>query len=83
MTPTWQRELDNFIGIKPIFVIEGNVADLYPWSPAPNTAAPAPEAADPSAAADFLPLDALLAALFAGTDPGRPRPYRLDRKSVV
>lgn len=76
MTPTWQRELGNFIGIKPIFVIEGNVADLYPWSPAPNTAAPAPEAADPSAATGFLPLDALLAALFAGTDPGRPRPYR-------
>lgn len=76
MAPTWQRELDNFIGIKPIFVIEGNVADLYPWSPAPNTAAPAPEAADPSTTADFLPLDALLVALFAGTDPGRPRPYR-------
>ena len=31
--PTWQRELDNFIGIKPIFIIEGNVADIYPWEP--------------------------------------------------
>ncbi len=79
MTPTWQRELDNFIGIKPVFVIEGNVADLYPWTPAaPATPAPAPapEAADPDATADFLPLDALLAALFAGTDAARPRPYR-------
>ena len=29
--PTWQRELENFIGIKPLFVLEGNVSDLYPW----------------------------------------------------
>lgn len=28
--PTWQRELENFIGIKPLFVLEGNVSDLYP-----------------------------------------------------
>lgn len=26
--PTWQRELENFIGIKPLFVLEGNVSDL-------------------------------------------------------
>ena len=31
--PTWQRELDNFIGIKPVFVIEGNIADISPWEP--------------------------------------------------
>lgn len=28
--PTWQRELANFIGIKPVLVVEGNVDDIYP-----------------------------------------------------
>ena len=26
--PTWQRELENFIGINTLVVLEGNVCDL-------------------------------------------------------
>ena len=62
--PTWQRELDNFVGIKPIFVLEGNVADCYPW-----------QAAD-QAEPQFLGLNQVLPLLFAGFDGNRPRPYR-------
>lgn len=61
-SPTWQRELDNFIGIKPVFVIEGNVADLYPWE-------------DATGSTQFLPLSHILPQLFAGTGPGDARPY--------
>lgn len=62
--PTWQRELDNFVGIKPIFVLEGNVADCYPWQPA--------DQAEPQ----FLGLNQVLPLLFAGFDSAHPRPYR-------
>lgn len=27
---TWQIELGNFIGVKPLFTIEGNISDIYP-----------------------------------------------------
>ena len=53
-TPTWQRELENFIGIKPLFVLEGNVADLYPW--------------EAEGATQFLPLAHILPELFAAPD---------------
>lgn len=62
--PTWQRELDNFVGIKPIFVLEGNVADCYPWQ------------FDGESEPQFLPLNQVLPLLFAGFDTARPRPYR-------
>lgn len=62
--PTWQRELDNFVGIKPIFVLEGNVADCYPWQ------------FDGESEPQFLPLNQVLPLLFAGLDAARPRPYR-------
>ena len=48
--PTWQRELENFIGIKPLFVLEGNVSDLYPW--------------DCEGQTQFLPLAHILPELF-------------------
>lgn len=57
-TPTWQRELENFIGIKPLFVLEGNVADLYPW--------------EAEGATQFLPLAHILPELFAAPDGARP-----------
>ncbi len=56
--PTWQRELENFIGIKPIFVLEGNVADIYPW--------------DDGDATQFLTLNQILPELFAAPDKTRP-----------
>ena len=56
--PTWQRELENFIGIKPLFVLEGNVADLYSW--------------EQNGQMQFLPLEALLPELFADADGARP-----------
>lgn len=58
--PTWQRELENFIGIKPLFVLEGNVSDLYPW--------------DCEGQTQFLPLAHILPELFAA--PDGTRPYR-------
>ena len=58
--PTWQRELENFIGIKPLFVLEGNVSDLYPWHCEGQT--------------QFLPLAHILPELFAA--PDGTRPYR-------
>ena len=60
-TPTWQRELANFIGIKPIFVIEGNIADIYPWESEKDAVSP-----------QFLPLDQLLVELFAAPDGTQP-----------
>lgn len=59
ISPTWQRELDNFVGIKPVLVIEGNVADLYPWE-------------GPAGATQFLPLNQILPELFAGAESARP-----------
>lgn len=58
--PTWQRELENFIGIKPLFVLEGNVSDLYPR--------------DCEGQTQFLPLAHILPELFAA--PDGTRPYR-------
>ena len=58
--PTWQRELENFIGIKPLFVLEGNLSDLYPW--------------DCEGQTQFLPLAHILPELFAA--PDGTRPYR-------
>lgn len=74
--PTWQRELENFIGIKPLFVLEGNVADLYPWNPEDHRGA-APTVGDDAGAEDatqFLPLAHILPELFAA--PDGTRPYR-------
>lgn len=28
--PSWQTELENFIGVKPLFTVEGNIDDIYP-----------------------------------------------------
>ena len=28
--PRWQKELENFKGIKSTFIVEGNINDLYP-----------------------------------------------------
>lgn len=61
--PTWQRELENFIGIKPLFVLEGNVSDLYPW--------------DCEGQTQFLPLAHILPELFAAPDGSRPLPVSL------
>ncbi|ACV22516.1 Probable ATP-dependent Clp protease ATP-binding subunit [Slackia heliotrinireducens] len=30
-TPQWQKEIENFVGIKSALIIEGNVFDLYPF----------------------------------------------------
>lgn len=30
VTPNWQKEIDNFKGIKNTFILEGNIHDLYP-----------------------------------------------------
>lgn len=77
--PTWQRELENFIGIKPLFVLEGNVADLYPWNPGDHAGAEPSESVpgigDSGSTADqtqFLPLAHLLPELFAAPDGARP-----------
>lgn len=30
--PSWQTELENFIGVKPLFTVEGNIDDIYPMN---------------------------------------------------
>ena len=63
--PRWQREIANFRGIKSLFVLEKNVADLYPcWDPALDDP-------DPEYDVEFLGLRAVLQRLFceqAGTN---------------
>lgn len=46
--PSWQTELENFIGVKPLFTVEGNIDDIYPMN----------------ATGSFEPLEAVLAQLF-------------------
>lgn len=46
--PSWQTELENFIGVKPLFTVEGNIDDLYPVN----------------ATGSFESLEAVLAQLF-------------------
>jgi L-alanine-DL-glutamate epimerase-like enolase superfamily enzyme len=56
--PRWQREVANFRGIKSLFVLEKNVADLYPcWDPALDDP-------DPEYDVEFLGLRAVLQRLF-------------------
>lgn len=61
---SWQRELANFIGIKSLFMVEGNVDDLYPLpcAAAHDEGAGVPDVAELS----FEPLEAVLEVLFGG-----------------
>lgn len=63
--PKWQREILNFKGIKSLFVLEKNVADLYPsWDFSL-------ESPDPELDVDFVDLQEVIRDLFAereGTD---------------
>ena len=54
LTPPWQREIENFVGIKSAFIIEGNVHDRYPFYADEH----------PSATPLFLELEELLPRLF-------------------
>lgn len=64
--PQWQRELKNFIGIKSVFIIEGNVSDLYP-------VVHPEEEHEEEQPADFLPLNETLPHLFDEVCPGAYR----------
>ena len=54
LTPPWQREIENFVGIKSALIIEGNVHDRYPFY----------ESEAPGTAPVFLELEELLPRLF-------------------
>lgn len=54
LTPPWQREIENFVGIKSAFIIEGNVHDRYPFYADEH----------PGATPLFLELEELLPRLF-------------------
>lgn len=69
--PQWQKELQNFVGIKSAFIIEGNVSDLYPYVEDEQAEHPAVE---------FLPLDQLLPRLF---QKGAARNRRVHAENAV
>lgn len=53
-TPPWQKEIENFVGIKSAFILEGNIHDIYPfYADVPNESAP-----------EFLSLEEILPRLF-------------------
>lgn len=54
LTPPWQKEIENFVGIKSAFIIEGNVHDRYPFY----------ESETPGTTPAFLELEELLPRLF-------------------
>ncbi len=70
--PTWQRELANFIGIKPVLVVEGNVDDIYPWDDGALKGADV-VVAEGEGPIRFAALDELLPSLF---QLGAGVPYR-------
>lgn len=65
LTPPWQKEIENFVGIKSAFIIEGNVHDRYPFY----------ETEAPGATPAFLELEELLPRLFE-RGAARKRPPR-------
>ncbi len=65
LTPPWQKEIENFVGIKSAFIVEGNVHDVYPYY----------ESDAPGAQPRFLSLEELLPRLFEkGAARGMTRP---------
>lgn len=53
-TPPWQKEIENFVGIKSAFILEGNIHDIYPHSSDEKG----------EVTAEFLSLEELLPRLF-------------------